>query len=107
MHTLWGCFVAALLGMGAGPTNAEYRGGPIKIARAVIAKIKELPNDDKPMGQGKVREDGGKIHPMYLFEVRKPEESKGAWDYYKQLATIAAEDAWRPLDQGDCPLVKH
>jgi len=75
--------------------------------RAVIAKMKELPTDDKLMGQGKVREDGRKIHPMYLFEVKKPEESKGAWDYYKQLATIPAEDAWRPLDQGDCPLVKH
>jgi branched-chain amino acid transport system substrate-binding protein len=75
--------------------------------RAVIAKMKELPTDDKLMGQGKVREDGRKIHPMYLFEVKKPEESKGAWDYYKQLATIPAEDAWRPLDQGDCPLIKH
>ena len=75
--------------------------------RAVIAKMKELPTDDKLMGQGKVHEDGRKIHPMYLFEVKKPEESKGAWDYYKQLATIPVEDAWRPLDQGDCPLVKH
>ena len=75
--------------------------------RAVIAKMKELPTDDKLMGKGSVREDGRKIHPMYLFEVKKPEESKGAWDYYKQLATIPAEDAWRPLDQGDCPLVKH
>jgi len=54
-----------------------------------------------------VREDGRKIHPMYLFEVKKPEESKGAWDYYKQLATIPADEAWRPLDQGECPLVKH
>jgi branched-chain amino acid transport system substrate-binding protein len=54
-----------------------------------------------------VREDGRKIHPMYLFEVKKPEESKGEWDYYKQLATIPADEAWRPLDQGGCPLVKH
>ena len=75
--------------------------------RAVIAKMKELPTDDKLMGKGKVREDGRKIHPMYLFEVKKPEESKGAWDYYKQLATIPADEAWRPLDQGECPLVKH
>jgi branched-chain amino acid transport system substrate-binding protein len=75
--------------------------------RAVIAKMKELPTDDKLMGKGSVREDGRKIHPMYLFEVKKPEESKGAWDYYKQLATIPADEAWRPLDQGGCPLVKH
>jgi branched-chain amino acid transport system substrate-binding protein len=74
--------------------------------RAVIAKMKELPTDDKLMGQGKVRVDGRKIHPMYLFEVKKPEESKGEWDYYKQLATIPADEAWRPLDQGGCPLVK-
>ena len=82
--------------MGTGSTNAQYQGGPIKI-----------PTDDKLMGQGKVREDGRKIHPMYLFEVKKPEESQGEWDYYKQLATIPAEEAWRPLDQGDCTLVKH
>jgi branched-chain amino acid transport system substrate-binding protein len=74
--------------------------------RAVIAKMKELPTDDKLMGKGSVRIDGRKIHPMYLFEVKKPEESKGPWDYYKQLATIPAEEAWRPLDQDDCPLVK-
>jgi len=75
--------------------------------RAVIAKMKELPTDDKLMGKGNVREDGRKIHPMYLFEVKKPEESKGEWDYYKQLATIPADEAWRSLDQGGCPLVKH
>jgi branched-chain amino acid transport system substrate-binding protein len=44
---------------------------------------------------------------MYLFEVKKPEESKGPWDYYKQLAIIPAEEAWRPLDQGECPLVRQ
>jgi branched-chain amino acid transport system substrate-binding protein len=75
--------------------------------KAVIAKMKELPTDDKLMGKGSVRMDGRKIHPMYLFEVKKPEESKGEWDYYKQLATIPAEEAWRPMDQGDCPLVKR
>ena len=74
--------------------------------KAVIAKMKELPTEDKLMGKGYVRIDGRKIHPMYLFEVKKPEESKAPWDYYKQLATIPAEEAWRPLDQGECPLVK-
>jgi branched-chain amino acid transport system substrate-binding protein len=75
--------------------------------RAVVAKMKELPTDDKLMGKGSVRIDGRKIHPMYLFEVKKPEESKSDWDFYKLLATIPAEEAWRPLDQGECPLVKH
>jgi branched-chain amino acid transport system substrate-binding protein len=74
--------------------------------KAVIAKMKELPTEDRLMGKGYVRADGRKIHPMYLFEVKKPDESKAPWDYYKQLATIPAEEAWRPLDQSECPLVK-
>ena len=74
--------------------------------KAVIAKMKELPTEDRLMGKGYVRIDGRKIHPMYLFEVKKPEESKAPWDYYKQLATIPAEEAWRPLDQSECALVK-
>jgi branched-chain amino acid transport system substrate-binding protein len=74
--------------------------------KAVIVKMKELPTDDRLMGKGSVRIDGRKIHPMYLFEVKKPEESKASWDYYKQLATIPAEEAWRPLDQSECALVK-
>jgi branched-chain amino acid transport system substrate-binding protein len=74
--------------------------------QAVVAKMKDLQTDDKLMGKGYVRIDGRKMHPMYLFEVKSPEESKAPWDYYKQLATIPAEEAWRPLDQGDCPLVK-
>jgi branched-chain amino acid transport system substrate-binding protein len=72
----------------------------------VIAKMKEMPTDDPVFGKGQVRADGRKIHPTYLFEVKKPSESKGAWDYYKVRATIPAEQAFRPMDQGDCPLVK-
>ncbi|HEY3099598.1 MAG TPA: ABC transporter substrate-binding protein [Methylomirabilota bacterium] len=72
----------------------------------VIAKMKELPTDDPVFGKGMVRADGRKIHPMYLFEVKKPSESKGTWDYYKVRATIPAEQAFRPMDQGNCPLVK-
>ena len=72
----------------------------------VIAKMKEMPTDDALFGKGTVRADGRKIHPAYLFEVKKPTESKGAWDYYKLRATIPAEQAFRPIDQGDCPLVK-
>ena len=72
----------------------------------VIAKMKEMPTDDPLFGKGSVRADGRKLHPMYLFEVKKPAESKGVWDYYKVRATIPVEQAFRPLDQGDCPLVK-
>ena len=73
--------------------------------KAVVAKMKELPTDDKLMGKGSVRIDGRKIHPMYLFEVKKPSESKAPWDYYKQLAVIPAEEAFRPLSEGGCALV--
>jgi branched-chain amino acid transport system substrate-binding protein len=72
----------------------------------VVAKMKELPTDDPIFGKGRVRQDGRKIHNMYLFEVKKPSESKGAWDYYKLRATIPAEEAFRPEKDGGCPLVK-
>ena len=71
----------------------------------VVAKMKELPTKDVTFGAGRVREDGRHIHPMYLWQVKKPEESKAKWDYYKLVKTIPAEDAWRPLDQGGCSLV--
>ncbi|MDJ1157171.1 ABC transporter substrate-binding protein [Chelatococcus sp. SYSU_G07232] len=77
-----------------------------KDAGPVMAKMKELPTDDPLFGKGQVRADGRKIHDMYLFEVKKPEESKAAWDYYKLLATIPAAEAFRPLNEGGCPLVK-
>jgi len=73
---------------------------------AVIAKMKALPTNDPLFGKGSIREDGRKIHPMYLFEVKKPSESKGPWDLYKLRATIPASEAFRPMDQGNCPLVK-
>ena len=73
---------------------------------AVVAKMKEMPTEDRLFGKGEVRVDGRHIHPMYLFEVKKPDESKGPWDYYKLRATIPAEEAFRPLDQGGCPLAK-
>jgi branched-chain amino acid transport system substrate-binding protein len=72
----------------------------------VIAKMKEMPTDDPLFGKGTIRADGRKVHPAYLFEVKKPSESKGPWDYYKLRSTIPAEQAFRPIDQGDCPLVK-
>ena len=72
----------------------------------VAAKMKELPTDDPVFGKGSVRADGRKIHPAYLFEVKKPSESKGPYDYYKLVATIPANEAFRPITEGDCPLVK-
>jgi len=71
-----------------------------------IAKMKEMPTDDPLFGKGVIRADGRKVHPAYLFEVKKPAESKYPWDYYKVRATIPANEAFRPIDQGDCPLVK-
>jgi branched-chain amino acid transport system substrate-binding protein len=72
----------------------------------VMAKMKEMPTDDPLFGKGHIRVDGRNIHPAYLFEVKKPSESKGPYDYYKLRATIPAEQAFRPLNEGGCPLVK-
>ncbi len=72
----------------------------------VVAKMKELPTDDPLFGKGPLRADGRRLIPAYLFEVKKPSESKGPWDYYKLIATIAPEDAAKPLEASDCPLIK-
>jgi len=72
----------------------------------VMAKMKEMPTDDPLFGKGSIRQDGRKIHDMHLFEVKKPEESKGEWDLYKHLATVPADKAFRPMNEGGCPLVK-
>jgi branched-chain amino acid transport system substrate-binding protein len=74
--------------------------------KAVVAKMKEMPTDDKLFGKGTVRADGRKIHDMYLFEVKTPAESKAPWDYYKLRATIPAAEAFRPLSDNACPLAK-
>jgi len=72
---------------------------------AVMAKMRELPISDFMSHDAKLRIDGRVQRELYLFEVKKPEESKGPWDYYKQLAVVPADKATRPLDQGNCPLV--
>jgi branched-chain amino acid transport system substrate-binding protein len=74
--------------------------------KAVIAKMKELPTDDPLFGKGVVRADGRKIHDAYLFEVKKPAESKYPGDFYKTRFTIPAAEAFRPLKEGGCPLVQ-
>ena len=72
----------------------------------VIAQMKAMPTDDPLFGKGTIRADGRKIHPAYLVEVKKPAESKGPYDYYKLVSTIPADQAFRPLADGGCSLVK-
>jgi len=73
--------------------------------KAVVDKMKAMPTDDPLFGKGSVRVDGRVIHPAYLFEVKKPSESKYPGDFYKVRATIPADEAFRPLKEGGCPLV--
>ena len=74
--------------------------------RAVVAAMKALKTDDPLFGKGYIRQDGRKIHPLYLLEVKKPEESKSKWDLLKIVATIPGEEAFRPEKDGGCALVK-
>ncbi len=89
-------YLKAVEALGASPVDGA----------GVVAKMKAMPTDDQAFGKGYVREDGRKIHPAYLLQVKKLEESKYPWDYARILATIPAEEAFRPLSQSDCPLVK-
>ncbi|GLH81787.1 ABC transporter permease [Bradyrhizobium sp. SSBR45G] len=84
----------------------EALGGNPHDGAKVVAKMKEIPTDDPLFGKGPLRADGRRLIPAYLFEVKKPEESKYPWDYYKLVATIPAEDAAKPLEASECPLVK-
>ncbi|AHY56683.1 substrate-binding protein [Bradyrhizobium japonicum SEMIA 5079] len=77
-----------------------------KDTKTVMAKMRELPVKDAFTDNGILREDGRMVHSMFLFQVKKPEESKGPWDYYKLLAEVPADQAFRPLKDGGCPLVK-
>jgi branched-chain amino acid transport system substrate-binding protein len=71
-----------------------------------VNRMKAMPCDDDAFGPGRIREDGRKLCPSYLFEVKKPSESKAPWDYYKLLQTTPAEEAFRPLNEGGCSLVR-
>src|SRR5579871_3925488 len=75
-------------------------------APKVMAQMRKMPINDFFAHDGKIRIDGRMVHDMYLFEVKKPEESKGEWDLYKLIATVPGDEAFRPLDKGGCPLVK-
>ncbi|HEX6138084.1 MAG TPA: ABC transporter substrate-binding protein, partial [Casimicrobiaceae bacterium] len=76
----------------------------VKDGARIVDEMKKLPTDDPLFGKGMIRIDGRKIHPAYLVEVKKPSESKAPWDYYKIRATIPADQAFRPLKDGGCPL---
>ena len=76
-----------------------------KDGAGVVAEMKAIPTDDPLFGHGSVRVDGRTLHDMYLFEVKTPAESKGEWDLYKLLATVPGDQAFRPLNEGGCPLV--
>ncbi len=75
-------------------------------AKAVMAKMREMPVNDMFAKNGRIREDGRMVHDMYVYEVKKPSESKGRWDYYKLRAVIPGDQAFRPLSESQCPLVK-
>ena len=77
-----------------------------KDSATVVAKMKEMPTDDPLFGKGSIRPNGRKMHDMYLYEVKKPSESKGPWDYYKQISVLPAEQAFQPLAETGCSLVK-
>jgi len=72
----------------------------------LVDAMKAMATDDPLFGKGEIRADGRHIHPMYLFETKKPSESKSKWDVFKQVAVISPEDVWRPLEQGGCPFLK-
>ncbi len=73
---------------------------------ATVARMKAMPTNDDAFREGQIRVDGRKIHPVYLFEVKKPEESRAPWDYYKVVQTTPIDQAFRPLSEGGCALVR-
>jgi branched-chain amino acid transport system substrate-binding protein len=91
-------YLKAIADLGAAPAKAD--------GAAVIARMKKLPVDDDAFGPCTIREDGRLLCPAYLFEVKKPSESKAPWDYYKLIATTPGPDAAMPLADENCPLVK-
>ena len=76
-------------------------------APKVMGQMRATPINDFFAKNGKIRIDGRMVHDMYLFEVKKPSESRNEWDLYKLIATVPGDEAFRPLDKGGCPLVTH
>ncbi|CAN5141662.1 ABC transporter substrate-binding protein [soil metagenome] len=84
----------------------EKEGGNSHDGAKIVAAMNAMPTDDPLFGKGSIQPNGRKIHPAYLFEVKKPSESKGPWDYYKLVSTIPADKAFTPLDKSTCALLK-
>ena len=84
----------------------EALGGNPHDGVQIVNKMKEMPTDDPLFGKGSIEPNGRKIHPAYLFEVKKPSESKAPWDYYKLVSTIPANEAFTPLAKSTCALLK-
>ncbi|MBR0647667.1 ABC transporter substrate-binding protein [Plastoroseomonas hellenica] len=91
-------YLKAVADMGVAAAKAD--------GAALVQRMKAMPCDDDAFGPGTIRADGRKLHPSYLFEVKRPEESRGPLDYYKLLQTTGPEDAFRPINEGGCPLVR-
>ena len=91
-------YLKAIADMGVASAKAD--------GAAAVARMKAMPTDDDCFGQGRIREDGRKLHPTYLFQVKAPAESTDAWDVLKLVTTTPADHAFRPLGEGGCPLVK-
>ncbi|MGY4800432.1 ABC transporter substrate-binding protein [Teichococcus aerofrigidensis] len=89
-------YLKAVADLGVAPAKAS--------GRAAVARMKAMPTDDDAFGQGSIRSDGRKLHPAYLFEVKSPQESKGQFDYYKLVETSPADEAARPLSEGQCKM---
>jgi branched-chain amino acid transport system substrate-binding protein len=113
-------FQALMPGVAPNMTNAGCYSGALHFLKAVkglgagsaadganvVAKMKSMPAEDDAYGTTTIREDGMALTPSYLFEIKKPSESKHPWDYYKLVAETPADQAWKPLKDGGCPLVK-
>jgi branched-chain amino acid transport system substrate-binding protein len=91
-------FLKAVQDMGVAAVKAD--------GRAVVERMKKMPTDDDCFGPGRIREDGRALHPVYLMEAKKPSESKHSWDIAKIVATTPMEEAFRPMSEGNCPLIK-
>lgn len=91
-------YLKAVADMGVAAAKAD--------GRAVVERMKRMPTDDDCFGSGRIREDGRALHPCYLLEAKKPSESKHSWDIAKVVAVTPMEEAFRPLEEGHCPLVK-
>ena len=91
-------YLKAAAAIGAGAAKAS--------GKAVVDRMKSMPTDDDAFGPGEVRQDGRVLHPAYLFRVKTPAESKGPWDLLNLVATTPGAQAFRPLAEGNCPLVR-